>query len=741
MAWLLERQMKAGFALALAVLLMLGGVTYRSSQSFVRASRMVDHTNEVLQHVARLYVPVQSVHVAARDYGLTGQERYLAQVEGHIQGVYDELATIQALTADNPEQQQRVERINKRLDARFGAVRRFLREAHDGEDRNIVAREFVDRVDKMETALPLIREMPEEELRLLGERTARQRSSVQATIGLSAVLMLLIAGLLATVYVLVARDSATRRLSAEALSRLNQELEQANRELTIRNEEIQHANKMKSRFLASMSHELRTPLNAIIGFSELLDSETAGAVNEKQKRFLGHIRTGARHLLQLINDILDLAKVEAGQLQIFPEDAMMRDLLSEILPIVGPMAALKKITLEHPFASEPVAVHADRIRLKQVIYNLLSNAIKFTPEGGTVRITAAEDGERYRFAVIDTGVGIRPEDQELIFEEFRQVSESTKGVREGTGLGLAITRRLVEQHGGTLSVESSYGAGSTFYFTMPKAKGTTPHAEPESHRPDAPLVLVVDDEPVARELLAAYLTEENFQVTTAATGPEAVEKARRQQPNVITLDILLANGSGFGTLYDLKTTPETAQIPVVVVSVVDQKKMGLALGASEYLIKPVQKDRLIDAVTKHVHARPERPARVLVVDDDRASLQLAASILESAGFEPQLAEGGAQALSLLTKTSVDAVLLDLMMPGMDGFQFLHHLRDHEEWRDLPVFVVSAKDLTHQEADLLKRETLAFFRKDEAWKDKLLQQIARAVARHEAPRGQARVVTA
>jgi signal transduction histidine kinase/CheY-like chemotaxis protein len=741
MAWLLERQMKVGFALAFGVLLLLGAITYRSSQSFVLASRSVDHTNEVLRHLSNVYVPVQRVHVAARDYALTGQERHLTRVEQNIEQVYADVDTIQALIADNPDQQERLRRVRERLDARFGAVREFLREAHAGENRLRAGIAFAENADRMPTSVPLIQEMQDEELRLLAERTERQRASMETTIALSAGLTVLIAVLLTTIYVLTVRDLATKRSAQAEVARINLELEKANRELTTRNEQIQHATKMKSRFLASMSHELRTPLNAIIGFSELLDSETAGAVNEKQKRFLGHIRTGARHLLQLINDILDLSKVEAGQLQIFPENALMRDLVHEVLPIVNPMAAIKKITLEHPFADEPVGVHADRIRLKQVVYNLLSNAIKFTPQGGRVRMTVADEGEWNRFAISDTGVGIKPEDLELIFEEFRQVSETTKGVREGTGLGLAITRRLVEQHGGKLWVESTFGAGSTFYFTMPKAKVTEIAVEAVTKKPDAPLVLVVDDEPVARELLATYLTEEKFQVMTAANGPEAIEKARRHQPNVITLDILLANGSGFGTLYDLKTTTETSEIPVVVVSVVDQKKMGLALGASEYLIKPVQKDRLIDAVNKHVHVGPDQPARVLIVDDDRASLQLAASILESAGYTPQLAEGGGEALSMLAKTHIDAVLLDLMMPGMDGFQFLHHLRDHEAWRELPVFVFSAKDLTQQEAEVLKRETLAFFRKDEAWKEKLLQQIAGVISRHGVRDAQGRVVSA
>ena len=310
----------------------------------------------------------------------------------------------------------------------------------------------------------------------------------------------------------------------EALRDAHRELEQrveartaqlaaANKELERQNREVERATQLKSQFLASMSHELRTPLNAIIGFSDLLAEKTADHLTDKQNRFIGHVRNGARHLLQLINDILDLSKIESGLLELRRETFSLTEAMPEVLSVIKPLAMAKKIRIEH--TEETFSVYADRVRFKQILYNLLSNALKFTPEGGRVRVEGSIDGSLVCISVTDSGIGIRPEDQQLIFEEFRQAGESTKWVKEGTGLGLAITKRLVQRQGGTIRVESELGKGSCFSFTLPVGRVAL-DVQPEpvmsevnvagADRADGKsLVLVVDDEPSARELLANYL--------------------------------------------------------------------------------------------------------------------------------------------------------------------------------------------------------------------------------------------
>src|SRR6266403_3288933 len=310
----------------------------------------------------------------------------------------------------------------------------------------------------------------------------------------------------------------------EALRDAHRELEQrveartaqlaaANKELEQQNREVERATQLKSQFLASMSHELRTPLNAIIGFSDLLAEKTADHRTDKQNRFIAHVRNCARHLLQLINDILDLSKIESGLLELRRETFGLSEVMPEVLSVIRPLAIAKKIHIQH--GEELFPVYADRVRFKQILYNLLSNALKFTPEGGRVRVEGSIDGSLVCISVTDSGIGIRPEDQQLIFEEFRQAGESTKGVKEGTGLGLAITKRLVERQGGTIRVESELGKGSCFSFTLPVGRVAL-DVQPEpvmsevnvagADRADGKsLVLVVDDEPSARELLASYL--------------------------------------------------------------------------------------------------------------------------------------------------------------------------------------------------------------------------------------------
>jgi PAS domain S-box-containing protein len=521
----------------------------------------------------------------------------------------------------------------------------------------------------------------------------------------------------------------TRDISERKKAR--QRIEQQNRELELRNREVERATHMKSKFLASMSHELRTPLNAIVGFSDLLAEGTPGELNEKQKRFVNHIKQGSAHLLQLINDILDLSKIEAGQLEFRCEDFQVKDALPEVLSTIRPLAMAKSIQIEQKMETEQ-QVHADRVRFKQVLYNLLSNAVKFTPRGGRIEIDCREDGKFVAISVTDTGIGIRSEDQAVIFEEFRQVEGPAGAAQEGTGLGLAITKRLVEQQGGRISLESEPGKGSRFTFTLPAgatASGT-PLASESAVPPIAavevrgkPLILVVDDEIAARELLASYLSPE-YRIVTAESGADAVNKAQELRPDAITLDVLMPDSTGFETLVALRKKPETANIPIIIVSIVDQKQVGFALGAADYLIKPIRKPVLLETIRKHVPPQSDEEEAILLVDDDPRTLELLEETLRSAGYETESVRSGARALEVLSSKLVSAVLLDLLMPGMDGFEVIRHVRREATLKELPIFVMTAKSLTGDELAVLSRETQALFHKNGSWQQQLLVEVGR-----------------
>lgn len=527
------------------------------------------------------------------------------------------------------------------------------------------------------------------------------------------------------------RDITDRKQAEKAVKELNDRLKESNSTLEIRNREAERATKLKSQFLASMSHELRTPLNAIVGFSDLLSEQLAGPLNEKQARFVGHIKNGSRHLLQLINDILDLSKIEAGHLHLELEDVAVAELMPEVLSTIRPLAMQKKIRLVEDI--EPhLSIHADRVRFKQIVYNLLSNAIKFTPEGGNLFVEAHCNDDLVQLSVRDTGIGIKPEDVDVVFDEFRQVGESTKGIREGTGLGLAITRKIVEQHGGKIWVESEFGKGSQFAFTIPKAR-THPNTAVASIGPSTSpanaqrrRVLIVDDETAAQELLTTHLSSAGYEVFTASTGNEAILKAKDLRPDVITLDILMPEGNGFGALFELKRAPETSTIPVVIVSIVDQKNIGITLGASDYLLKPVDKNQLLRTIQHHLTKKDDSKTSILIIDDDEQVRELLYQTLSTAGYSACLASSGMEAIRALKQVPIDAVVLDLVMPEMDGFEVLQHVKSDSKLRDIPVFVMTGKDLTKNERAALKKETAALIQKNGDWKESLLTQLNRAV---------------
>jgi signal transduction histidine kinase/DNA-binding response OmpR family regulator len=526
-----------------------------------------------------------------------------------------------------------------------------------------------------------------------------------------------------------ARDELEQRVEERTA-----QLAAVNRQLELKNREVERATKLKSQFLASMSHELRTPLNAIIGFSDLLADKTPGPLNDKQGRFVGHVRDGARHLLQLINDILDLSKIEAGQLELHCEDFQIEEALPEVLSTCRPLAMAKNIQVEQRLQTG-LSVYADRVRFKQILYNLLSNAVKFTPKGGRIEIDCSNGRDLVSISVKDTGIGIRPEDHAAVFEEFRQLETGAEATHEGTGLGLAITRRLVEQQGGTISLESAVGKGSRFTFTLPfgskAAKAVFPR-EALSRSSSVvngdiskPLLLIVDDELSARELLASYLNSE-YRIALAESEVEALEKVEQLRPDAVILDVLMEKGNGFDTLVALRKQPETATLPIIILSVLDQKNVGFALGATDYLVKPMRKSELLEAMHKHVLPQADDDSVILLVDDDPQILELLEDTLRSAGYETQSVQSGARALEVLSSKMVSAVLLDLLMPGMDGFQVIGHIRQRATLKELPILVMTAKTLSEQEIAILGRDTQAFFQKGGPWQEHLIAEINRVI---------------
>lgn len=525
----------------------------------------------------------------------------------------------------------------------------------------------------------------------------------------------------------IIRD-VTDRVKAEEQIRALQarytgELTAANRQLELRNREVETANQLKSEFLASMSHELRTPLHTIIGFAELLSEGLEGSLSDKQLRFVNHILRDGRHLLDLINDILDLSKIEAGRLELNLEEFEWTEALKEVVGTIQPQANARDVGLSVPEEIPWQRIVADRLRFKEILYNLLSNAVKFTPSGGMVWIEATIDSEVLAISIHDTGIGIPVEQQARIFDKFYQTGMTTKGVREGTGLGLAITKHLVERHGGNINVDSSPGSGSSFTFTVPlEARNIEPVNTEHPFGATKPLLLIVQADAEARTALVDYLEPQGYRTEVATSSEEVLVKAKELQPDAITLDLLIPEAHGWETLRELRQTPETARIPVLVVSVIDETQSNLKAGAAAYLVKPVDREILLGVLGEHVRTHPGNPPKVLVVDDEHSSLQLLHEVLGGAGYLPILNSSGRQALETLAKTQVSAVIVDLMMPEMNGFEFIVRVREHPHFQDLPLLVLTAKELSGRDLEVLRQSTKAVFLKTTTWREDLISRL-------------------
>jgi signal transduction histidine kinase/CheY-like chemotaxis protein len=487
----------------------------------------------------------------------------------------------------------------------------------------------------------------------------------------------------------------------------NLEAKVAERTATLKatNLELARASQVKSEFLARMSHDLRTPLNAVIGFADLLLTQQVGPLTDKQERYLGHVANAGRHLMVLINDILDITRVEAGKLEIHPELCHLPTILEETLALFRSQALMRRITLAMEIGTPLGDLMADRIRLQQILHNLVSNAVKFTPEGGIVTVTARQIGLELEMSVRDTGIGIPPEDHERIFEVYQQVG-SIGGRQKGTGLGLAITKRLVELHGGTIRLESAPGQGSTFTVRLPGASPV--EAGPEAADTSRPLVLVIEDDLRAAELIRAHLTSGGYRVVLVATGHAGLGAARRLQPHAITLDLGLPDMDGWEVLYRLKRDPGTQGIPVLVVSAKERGELGLSLGAVDWLEKPVDPQRLLAALRRcrALGALP-RPLRILVVDDEPTVLEALQALLTREGHQVVRAQNGEEALQRAAEERPDIILLDLHLPGLSGFEVVNRLRQTAGLAQVPVIAFSGKFVSVDERNLLTQQAVQF----------------------------------
>jgi signal transduction histidine kinase/DNA-binding response OmpR family regulator len=485
--------------------------------------------------------------------------------------------------------------------------------------------------------------------------------------------------------------------------------------------QLEAANRHKSEFLASMSHELRTPLNAIIGFSEVLLERFFGDLGSKQEEYLQDILDSGRHLLSLINDILDLSKVEAGRMELELGSFSLPEALENGLTMVRERASRHGITLSLDVDPVIDVIEADERKVKQVVFNLLSNAVKFTPDGGQVGIKAGMDHREIRIIVWDTGIGIAPEDQERIFEEFQQVGEGYTEKREGTGLGLALAKRFVELQGGQIWVESEVGHGSRFTFTLPvriapqlevtPALAERPAVGPEC---EGPVVLVVEDDPQATELLRLYLEGAGYCVEVARDGEEGFDKARLLHPALLTLDLLLPKVDGWDLLVRLKGEPATHEIPVVIVSIVDQRGRGFALGAADYLVKPISREELLNALHRVglTQRRQREVVTILTIDDDPMAVELVEAILTGEGFRVLKAYGGEEGLTVARQELPALIILDLLMPDVDGFAVVERLRADPVTAAIPIVILTSKSLTPDEKDRLNGEIAYLARKGE-----------------------------
>jgi signal transduction histidine kinase/DNA-binding response OmpR family regulator len=691
------------FLFALGALAVILGLAYWDWRQFVSANQRVQETEVSLRQIQTILSTMEKAETGQRGFLITGDERYLEPYTTAHRDIGHELADVGAVRLKQTSLKDSFALLQQAITAKFKEMDELVdmrrqmgqQAAFDTLEEGSGKRIMDDLRIYCQTMENSLRKQLADRNQLAESQTRNAR--------------LISGGASCLLFVLVALVTIKFKKEKEA---------------------AEAASQIKSSFLANMSHELRTPLNAIIGYSEMVLEEAEDSGQVAVVPDINKILAAGKQLLGLINAILDLSKIEAGKMELYLESFSVPVLADEVASVIRPLVEKNGNKIKVSLDPAVQSMRADQTNVRQTLYNLLSNASKFTSKGLISLDVRLLPDDRISFAVSDTGIGMTAEQSARLFEPFTQGDASTSRKYGGTGLGLVISLRFAKMMGGDIVLRSVPGEGSTFTLTLPriveaepKRFGPAPPAIIAAHE-TAGTVLVIDDEPAVYEILNRTLTKYGFRVEAAASGEEGLRLARKLRPQIITLDVMMPGMDGWAVLTQLKSDRDLADIPVIMLTIMDNRNLGYSLGAADYLTKPIDRDRLSSVLLRY---RRDAGNNVLIVEDDPEAREMLRRLLQNDGWAVAEADNGRTALEHLARQRPAMVLLDLMMPEMDGFEFIVEMNRHEEWKSSPVIVITARDLTVADRLRLNGHVTRVLQKGLYSRDELLEQVSSLVA--------------
>jgi signal transduction histidine kinase/DNA-binding response OmpR family regulator len=690
------------FLFAVTALALILGLAYWDWRQFQAAAARVQETERSLRLIENILSTMKDAETGQRGFIITGDDPYLEPYRKARSEINSQMAAIRASSVERSPLGGTLQMLSQTIDAKFSELQTIIDKRREQGPEAAFEELKKGRGKRLMDEIRIYCGHIEDNLRAqLSVRNSLAESQTRDA-------RLISAGASCMLFILVAL--ATIKFKAEK-------------------EAAEKANQVKSSFLANMSHELRTPLNAIIGYSEMLLEEAEDAGQTALVPDVHKILAAGKHLLDLINAVLDLSKIEAGKMELYLETFDVSALAGEVVSIIKPLLEKNGNSIRLTVDPAVQTMRSDQTKLRQSLFNLLSNASKFTTNGSVALDIGMLAEQRIVFAVSDTGVGMTPEQIERLFEPFTQGDASTSRKYGGTGLGLVISRRFARMLGGEITVESEAEKGSTFTLTLPQTielENQTAESAPVGVAAGnaAGVVLVIDDEPAVHEILARTLLKYGFRTERALSGEEGLRLARKLRPQIITLDVMMPGMDGWSVLSALKADPDLRDIPVIMLTIVDNKNLGYSLGAADYLTKPIDRERLASVLMRY---RGGARNLALVVEDEPSSRDVLVRLLKNDGWQVNEAGNGREALSEIARERPNVILLDLMMPEMDGFEFLAELNRHPEWKSVPVVVITARDLSGEDRKRLNGHVSRVLQKGLYSRDELIEHISRLVA--------------